>query len=136
MSGLQRTWMGIEPGDQADVEIIPENHIRDMYLSSLDIEIGFHKPSQQSSEQFSADDISRHFVRAYGGQIWGLHQAASFEYHEHALKAVVKGMQVLDLSEKKANSLGVGMGILVEETDITILKAADSHIKLKASARK
>jgi vesicle-fusing ATPase len=110
--------------------------VRDLYLAALDIEIGFHKANQQSTEQYSADDMARHLIKVYGGQMFGVGQTASFDFKGQNLKAVIRGMQVLDLSHNSANNVGATMGILVEETDVTFMKAADSHIKLKASAKK
>ena len=128
--------MGVSSGGQVEVENLHESQIRDLYLSSLDIEIGFLKASQQSSEQFSADDMTRHFIQVFSGQMFGVRQTASFDYRGHGIRAVIKGMQVLDLSHNEANKKGATMGILVEETDVTFMKAADSHMKLKASAKK
>lgn len=128
--------MSVSVGGQASVDRIPDSQVRDLYLGSLDIEIGFHKANQQATEQYSSDEMARHFVKVYGGQMFGTGQTASFDYRGQNLKAVIRGMQVLDLSRKEANDLGATMGILVEETDVTFMKAADSHIKLKASAKK
>jgi vesicle-fusing ATPase len=128
--------MEVSVGSEAAVEYIPEDEIQRLYLATLDIEVSFQKPKQQNATEFSADDMAGHFVQVYSNQMFSVGQSASFDYRGHYLTADIKGMQVLDLSHNKASNLGATMGILVEETDITFIKAANSHIKLKASKKK
>ncbi|KZT42999.1 vesicular-fusion protein SEC18 [Sistotremastrum suecicum HHB10207 ss-3] len=143
-SSFQRQWIGLSAvGDQVSVLPIEETTLRDSYAGSMDLEVGFWKPRQEIPEQYSADEIANTLIKAFGGQIFGLGQILVFDFHGQNLKAVVKGIQVLELSkaQKKgvpqpSNGHTATMGILMEQTDITIMKAADSLIKLKGSAKK
>lgn len=143
-SSFQRQWIGLSAvGDQVTVVPVDESTLRDSYAGAMDLEVGFWKPRHEIAEQFSSDEIANMMKKAFGGQIFGQGQILVFDFHGQNLKAVVKGIQVLELS--KAQKKGVPqpssahaatMGILMEQTDITISKAADSLIKLKGSAKK
>jgi vesicle-fusing ATPase len=135
--------MSLSAGDEVTAEPIPANSIHDLYLGALDLEIGFLKANLQIAEQFSADDIAKNVIKAYTGQMFGMNQVATLDFHGQTLRAVVKGMQVLELSsvQRKGNKptgsgVGTTMGILMDKTDVTIMKDPASHIKLKASSKK
>ena len=117
-------------GDGVQVQRVPSTIARS-YLQSLDLEVGFLKKNQEIAEQFSADEMAKNFVRAFDGVIFGVGEILVFDFHGQNLRATVKGLSIVDLhgtSEK--------MGILMDKTDVTIMKEPDSRIKLKSSAKK
>jgi vesicle-fusing ATPase len=71
-------------------------------------------------------------------------QLLVFDFHGATLKATVTGLQVVELAaiqskrSADANSRpSTGRtGILIPQTEVNIIKAGDSAIKLKSSARK
>ncbi len=130
-------------GDEVTIEPIPPSTLHDIYLGSLDLEVGFLKPNLQIAEQFAADDISKNIIKSYPGQMFGMNQIITLDFHGQTLRATVKGMQILELaqvqrkdSKRPTGAVGATMGILMEQTDVTIIKDPASHIKIKASAKK
>lgn len=117
----------------------------EIYLGSIDIHIGFWNKRLEIAEQFSADDITKTFIRQFSGCIFSPGQVIVFEYHGQNLRGDVKGVQVVELASMQrkgaaaaAELTGRGnqFGILMDETDVTFIKAEGSLIKLKSSAKK
>ncbi|KAG9118300.1 transport between ER and Golgi ATPase protein, partial [Ceratobasidium sp. 392] len=145
-SRSQRMWIGLSAqGDSVTVEPLDIHAIgNDVYLGSLDVEAGFWNPKQEVAEQFSADEMSQSFLKAFNGQMFSPGQILVFDFHGITLKATVSGLQVVELaalqSKRSANAApapgGHRFGILMEQTEVNFIKAGDSSIKLKSSARK
>lgn len=132
---LQRQWVGLSlSGDQVTVEPYRGNPL---YLSSIDIEAGFMRRGHEIAEAFSADEMAQNFMRAYNGIMFSVGQLLVFEFHGQMLKLQVVGMQTVELMNAAPSQGQAGQtGVLMEKTDITFLKAADSALKLKSSAKK
>ena len=131
---MQRQWIGLSiAGDQVSVEPFPD---RPPYLQSIDIEAGFLKRGHEIAEAFSADEMAQNFIRAYKDVIFTVGQLLVFEFHGQTLKLTVVGLQTVDLPNTPASHRGSTSGVLMEKTDVTFLKAADSTLKLKSSAKK
>jgi vesicle-fusing ATPase len=113
------------------------------YLQSLDLEVGFFRKGLEIAEQFSADDMAKVFTRAYNGVLMSDGEVIVFEYHGQRLKATVKGLSLLELPEEQ-RGVGPGRrsqgleqtGIVMDKTDISFIKASDSAIKIRSSAKK
>ncbi|KAH9482940.1 Vesicular-fusion protein sec18 [Psilocybe cubensis] len=146
-SAMQRQWIGLSlTGDQASVEPLPSppHPAAPSFLQSIDLEVGFLRRGHEIAEQFSADDMAKNFVKAFGGIVMSTNELVVFEYHGQNLKATVKGVSVLDIADEQrkgpiTNQRTPGhenMGILFEKTDVTFMKAPDSLIKIKSSAKK
>ena len=56
-----------------------------------------------------------------------------FDFHGQTLKAIVKGLAGIDLN---GGAPVEGAGILFDKSDVNFIKAGDSLIKLKGSAKK
>jgi vesicle-fusing ATPase len=105
----------------------------------MDMEVGFLKRGQELAEQFSADDMAKNFLRAFAGQVFGVGELLIFEYHGINLKATVVGLQTLELADAQKRGGGgapANMGLLMDKTDLNFIKAGDSAIKIKSSAKK
>ncbi|KAF9567388.1 AAA-domain-containing protein [Agrocybe pediades] len=143
---MQRQWIGLSlTGDQATVELLPSppHPAAPSFLGAIDLEVGFLRRGHDIAEQFSADDMVKNFLKAFSGIVMSADEVIVFEYHGQNLKATVKSVSVLDLADEQRKGLppsqGSGhkhMGILFEKTDVTFMKAPDSAIKLKSSAKK
>ncbi|CCO30629.1 vesicle-fusing ATPase [Rhizoctonia solani AG-1 IB] len=67
---VQRMWIGLSvQGDSVPVEPLNlESRGNDIYLGSLDLEVGLWNPKQVVDQQFSADDMSAGFAKVR--RIW------------------------------------------------------------------
>ncbi|TFK55646.1 AAA-domain-containing protein [Heliocybe sulcata] len=129
-SASQRQWIGLSlSGDEVTVSPLPDAP----YLQSLDLEIGFFRKGLEIAEQFSADEMMRNFLKAFSGILFAAGEVIVFEFHGQNLKGTVKAVSTVDLGDGQG---GAHYGIVMDKTDITFMKAPDSAIKLKASAKK
>lgn len=134
-------------GDQVPVEPLPPppHPAAPSYLQSLDLEVGFNRRGYEISEQFSSDEMTRNFIKAFSGLAMSQDQILVFEFHGQNLKATVKSVSVLDLADEQRKGVPTNAhqsgnhnftGILMDKTDVTFIKAADSLIKIKGSSKK
>lgn len=147
-SGNQRQWIGLSiAGDQVSAEPLPSppHPSAPLYLQTIDIEIGFLRKGYENSEPFSQDDLSRHFLKAFIGIVMSEGEIILFEYHGQNIRGVIKGVSVVEYADEQRRNVPPGgrssasrqdVGILFEKTDVTFMKAADSTIKIKGSAKK
>lgn len=146
-SALHRQWIGLSiTGDTVTVDVLPPPpHLAaPLFLQSIDIEVGFFRRGQQAPEQFSIDEMAKLFIRAFSGIIMAVDESIAFEFRGVPLKGTVKSVSVLELADEQRRGIpgggGAGgrrdNGILMEKTDVNFLKAPDSPIKLKSSAKK
>ncbi|KDQ08889.1 hypothetical protein BOTBODRAFT_37587 [Botryobasidium botryosum FD-172 SS1] len=139
-SSVQRQWIGVSvTGDEVDAR--PLELSNDSYLATLDLEVGFLRRGHEVAEQFDADEMQRNFIKAFNSQIFSTTQLLVFDFHGVNLKATVKGLSLLELASNqnknaKPSAHAGDMGILMEKTDINFIKAGDSQIKIKSSAKK
>lgn len=145
-SALQRQWIGLSlTGDQATVEYLPPPpHPSALsFLQAIDIEVGFLRRGFEIAEQFSSDEMTRNFIKAFNGIVMSSEQALVFEFHGYNLKATIKSTSILELADEQRGSRGSqhpasrqNVGILMDKTDVTFMKAPDSQIKIKSSSKK
>ncbi|PSR93809.1 hypothetical protein PHLCEN_2v4704 [Hermanssonia centrifuga] len=134
---MQRQWVGLSlAGDEVTVEPLP---FIPSYLQSVDLEVGFLKRGHEIAESFSADEMERNFLKAYNGILFTVGQLLVFEFHGQNLKVQVKGLSTVELADGQRRggaSASTNLGVLMEKTQVTFIKAADSTIKLKSSGKK
>ncbi|KAK7470300.1 transport between ER and Golgi ATPase protein [Stygiomarasmius scandens] len=146
-SATQRSWIGLSvQGDHVTIDTLPPppHPSAPSYLQSIDVEVGFFRPRMEIAEQFSADDIARHFIKLFNGVVMSTDEVIAFEYHGQNIKGTVKGVSLLELADEQRrqvppNQSSRGLqtyGIVMDKTDVTIMKAPDSLIKIKSSAKK
>lgn len=143
VSALQRQWIGLSLTDQVTVESLPPppHPSAPSFLQAIDIEVGFLKRGLEIAEQFSSDEMTRNFIKAFNGIAMSSDQVIVFEFHGHNLKVTIKSISILELAEEQRGSARGGpsrqnVGILMEKTDVTFMKAPDSRIKIKSSSNK
>ncbi|KAL4260658.1 Vesicular-fusion protein SEC18 [Pleurotus pulmonarius] len=95
------------------------------------------------NETFSADEMAADCIRAFNGVVFSTNEIISFEFHGEKLGGVVKSISTLELAGEQRKGVPVSdlwrdssAGILMDKTDITLMKAGDSAIKMKYSAKK
>jgi len=146
-SAMQRQWIGLSlSGDEVTVEPLPypPSPSAPSYLASLDVEVGFLRRGHEIPEQFSADEMTRNFLKALSGVIFAVDEILVFEFHGQNLKVVVKAVGIVELADEQRRggarqprpASHDRMGILMDKTDITFIKSGDSAIKIKSSAKK
>jgi vesicle-fusing ATPase len=144
---MQRQWIGLSiAGDQVTIDALPPppHPSAPSYLQSIDLEVGFVRRGHEIAEQFSADEMARNFLKAYNGIVMSTDQVLVFEFHGQNLKATVKAVALLELADEQRRGTAPGqhsvnhqyMGIVMDKTDVTFMKAGDSAIKIKSSAKK
>lgn len=141
---MHRQWIGLSAvGDETSVEPLPSppHPSAPAYLQSLDLEVGFLRPRTEVAEVFSMDEMCKNFLKAFNGIIFSPGQFLVFEFHGHNLKATVRGLSLLELADEQRGGRRDGqrqenMGVLMDRTDVGFLKAGDSSIKIKSSAKK
>jgi vesicle-fusing ATPase len=111
------------------------------FLQSIDIQVGFIRNRSENQEPYSADEISRNFVKIFSGVVFAPGEILIFDFKGEKLKMTVASMNVVELSDQQNNSrvvkqLHMEMGVVMERTDVTVMKASDSMIKIKSSAKK
>jgi vesicle-fusing ATPase len=141
---MQRQWIGLAvAGDTIPIEPCPT---QPNYLQSLDLDVGFLRKTD-SKEAYSADELARNFLKAFTGIVVAVGEYMIFDYHGQNLKVLVKSLSVLELSEQQRGGGGGrrseygpdprSFGILMDKTDITMMKASDGNgINIKSSAKK
>ena len=146
-SALQRQWIGLSlTGDQATVESLPPppHPSALLFLQAIDVEVGFLRRGFEIAEQFSSDEMTRNFIKAFNGIVMSSDQIIVFEFHGHNLKGTIKSISTLELADEQRGGARGGRnpasrqnaGILMDKTVVNFLKAPDSKIKIKSSSKK
>lgn len=146
---MQRQWIGLSlAGDQATVEPMPAppHPAAPPFLQAIDLEISFLRRGQENAEPFSADDMTATFIKVFSGIIMSENEIIVFDYRGQNLKATIKSVSALELADEQRRGVPAGQrssttgprhfGIIFDKTDVTFIKAPDSLIKIKSSAKK
>ncbi|KAF9057846.1 vesicular-fusion protein SEC18 [Panaeolus papilionaceus] len=149
VSAMQRQWIGLSlAGDQATVEPMPAppHPAAPPFLQAIDLEISFLRRGQENAEPFSADDMTATFIKVFSGIIMSENEIIVFDYRGQNLKATIKSVSALELADEQRRGVPAGQrssttgprhfGIIFDKTDVTFIKAPDSLIKIKSSAKK
>ncbi|KAG2343661.1 vesicular-fusion protein SEC18 [Suillus weaverae] len=135
----QRQWIGVSlSGDDVTIDMIPQ---APPFLQSIDIQVGFIRNRSENQEPYSADEISRNFVKIFNNVVFAPGEILIFDFKGEKLKMTVASMSVVELVDQQ-NSSRFGkqphmeMGVVMDRTDVTVMKAGDSMIKIKSSAKK
>lgn len=137
-SSMQRQWIGLSSvGDETTVEPL---QVSPLYLESVDLEIAFLRRGHEIAEIFDPEEMIRNFIKAFTGIVFAPGQLLVFEFHGHNLKVFVKSVMLLELADQQGRGQQAkrpqNMGILMANTDVVFIKASDSAIKIKASAKR
>lgn len=137
----QRQWIGASlSGDDVTIDMIHQTP-GPPFLQSIDIQVGFIRNRSENQEPYSADEISLNFVKIFNGVVFAPGEILIFDFKGEKLKMTVTSMNVVELPDQQNNSrVGkqphIEMGIVMDRTDVTVMKASDSMIKIKSSAKK
>ncbi|KAF8326418.1 vesicular-fusion protein SEC18 [Amanita rubescens] len=145
-SGIQRQWIGLSvSGESVTIEPLPfhPSPIAPAFLQSIDLEISFLRVNQDNPTQYSVEDLAKHFVRVYRDVMFSKEELLVFEFHGQNFRATVKDLAIVELADEQQRGRVsehppeyYTRGIAMERTEVNILKAANSTVKLKASTKK
>lgn len=140
-----RQWMELSLSNHVSIEILPPppNPDAPSFLQSIDLEISFFR-RQEATGQFSADEMASVFIQANNGVIMSVNQIVVFDFHGQRLKAIVKSVALVELADEQRKGAHrvsqatshVLSGIIMDKTDVNFMKASDSWIKIRSSAKK
>ncbi|CAM0137867.1 transport between ER and Golgi ATPase protein [Umbelopsis sp. WA50703] len=119
----------------------------DIYLSSMQVEVGFLRKGSQVDGELSAQQMAEAFTNAFKNQIFSHGQLLAFEFQGVTLLCRVTGLEVVELSALKKNFRGevdakhdeyqrmAQRGVLMQQTSIDFVKDPESPIRIKDSNR-
>lgn len=147
---LQRQWAGLSfPGDVVQAESYdPFAFGNSVYLGSIDIEVAYLSKGEVAPQAYDTDEMAKRFTRAFENHIFTVGQLLVFEFKGMNMKAVVTGVDVVELHEiQGGNNAPPGKhgashqsqsdrGILIAQTQVNFAAAQNGGVKLKASANR
>ncbi|OJA09579.1 hypothetical protein AZE42_10071 [Rhizopogon vesiculosus] len=136
---MQRQWIGLSlSGDVVTIDLYPQEP---PYLQSIDVQVGFVRKASENQVAYSADEISSNFIKTFNNVIFAPGEMLTFDFKGEKLKMTVTSMGLVDLPDNQNRSRSgkqpqMEMGIVMSGTDVNIMKAGDSMIKIKSSSKK
>jgi len=136
---MQRQWIGLSlSGDAVIIDVFPQEP---PYLQSIDVQVGFVRKGVENPVPYSADEMSSNFIKTFSGVVFAPGEMLTFDFKGEKLKMTVSSMSLVELSDKQnkprsGKQLQMEMGVVMSGTDINIMKASDSMIKIKSSSKK
>lgn len=115
-----------------------------VYLQNIDIEIGFASSKKIVETVYDPDEVANIFINTYMNQIFAPGQRLIMDIRNIPISILVRTVTLSDFSlEEKAGkqpstprSDQGARGILMKQTEVGIFKAANSPIKIKATAKR
>ncbi|BFZ56944.1 transport between ER and Golgi ATPase protein [Savitreella phatthalungensis] len=140
--GTQREWCRWAQNDQ--VPVIAWDPFRggeksQVYLSQLDLEVGFLQKSKATPEQFDPEDMQKVICRRFAEQPFSPGQSLVVDYRSILIKATVKAVTLSDLLGDSAEATFTDpghRGILTNQTQVEFFRAAQLPLNIKASTRR
>ncbi|KAM7204803.1 vesicular-fusion protein sec18 [Rhypophila sp. PSN 637] len=145
LSDPQRTWLGVGLMDEVVGELYdPFAFGGQVYLQNIDIEIGFASAKKIVDAVYDPDEVANIFINTFMNQIFSPGQRLIMDIRNIPISILVRTVTMSDFSlEEKAGkppstprSDQAARGILMKQTDVGIFKAANSPLKVKATAKR
>ena len=140
-----RQWMELSlSGDEVTVELLPASPHPDAppFLQSIDFVASFWKKNYENPVPYDQDEIVSKFLNAYSGLVFAPGGILTVDFKGDKLKFTIASLGVLELADeqkggaRRNNPRYMEMGVMMQKTDITIMKDGSSPMKLKASAKR
>ncbi|KAI6152389.1 P-loop containing nucleoside triphosphate hydrolase protein [Pisolithus tinctorius] len=107
------------------------------FLQSVDLHASFWKKGYVNEVPYNVDEMVQKFLAAYSGLVLAPGGILTVDFKGDKLKLVVASMNVVELPD---GGLGgktqIEMGVLMQRTDVNILKDGDSPMRLKSGAKR
>jgi vesicle-fusing ATPase len=131
-------------GDEVTVDLLPAPPHPDAppFLQSIDFIASLCKKNYENAVPYNVDEMIQKFLNAYSGLVFTRGSILIVDFKGDKLKLVVASLGVLELADGQRGGTQrhaprqIEMGVLMSKTDITIMKAGDSPMKLKTSAKR
>lgn len=139
-----RQWMELSlSGDEVTVELLPASPHPDApsFLQSIDFIASFWKKNYENPVPYDQDELISKFLNAYSGLVFAPGGILTVDFKGDKLKLIVASIGILELADeqqggRRNNPRYIEMGVIMQKTDITIMKEGGSPMKLKASAKR
>jgi len=135
-----RQWMELSlSGDFVHVDPLPTppHPHAPLFLQSVDIYASFWKKGFVNAVPYDVDEMVQRILAAYSGLVLAPGSILTMDFKGDKLKLVVSSMSLVELPDANlGRNAGIEMGVLMQTTDVTILKEGESLMRLKSSAKK
>ncbi|KAI6018275.1 P-loop containing nucleoside triphosphate hydrolase protein [Pisolithus marmoratus] len=135
-----RQWMELSlSGDSVSIGLLPSppHSQAPPFLQSIDLYASFWKRGYVNDVPYNVDEMVQKFLAAYSGLVLAPGGILTVDFKGDKLKLVVASMNVVELpDEKPGGKTQIEMGVLMQKTDINILKEGDSPMRLKSGGRR
>ena len=105
------------------------------------MQVGFIRKGVENQVPFSADEMSSNFIKTFNNVVLAPGEMLTFDFKGEKLKMTVTSMSLVELPDRRNISLSgirsqMEMGVVMDRTEVNIMKAGDSMIKIKSSSKK
>ncbi|KAI6034599.1 P-loop containing nucleoside triphosphate hydrolase protein [Pisolithus microcarpus] len=135
-----RQWMGLSlSGDFISIGLLPSppHSQAPPFLQSIDLYASFWKRGFVNEVPYNVDEMVQKFLAAYSGLVLAPGGILTIDFKGDKLKLVVASMTVVELPDGRlGGKTPIEMGVLMQKTDVNILKEGDSPMRLKSGAKR
>ncbi|KAF8138889.1 P-loop containing nucleoside triphosphate hydrolase protein [Boletus edulis] len=139
-----RQWMELSlTGDEVAVELLPASPHPDAppFLQSIDFVASFLKKGHENPTPYDQDEMISKLLNAYSGLVFAPGGILTVDFKNDKLKLAVASLGILELADeqkggRRNNPRHIEMGVMMQKTDITIMKEGGSLMRIKASAKR
>ncbi|KAG9317800.1 P-loop containing nucleoside triphosphate hydrolase protein [Chiua virens] len=135
-----RMWMELSlSGDEVTVEFLPESP---PFLQSIVFVASFWKKNYENAVPYDQDELISKFLNAYNGLVFAPGGILTVDFKGDKLKFTIASMGIAELLDeqkgggRRSHPRNIEMGVLMQTTDITVMKEGSSAMKIKASAKR
>ncbi|KAI6135198.1 P-loop containing nucleoside triphosphate hydrolase protein [Pisolithus thermaeus] len=135
-----RQWMELSlSGDFVTIGLLPSppHPQAPPFLQSVDLYASFWKRGFVNEVPYNVDEMVQKFLAAYSGLVLAPGGILTVDFKGDKLKLVVASMSVVELPDGRlGGKTPIEMGVLMQKTDVNILKEGDSPMRLKSGAKR
>ncbi|KAF9301712.1 transport between ER and Golgi ATPase protein [Mortierella antarctica] len=145
-SNMQRKWAAISLNKEIDVQPFdPSLDGPEVYLHSIEVEVGFLVKNPEHKGDFDAKEMSRHFISVFNNQVLTIDQGLVLDFQNVNLRMIPRNVELVGMDIVQNGMRGLNgqdlvtrpghRGVLTQQTQIQFVRAQDSNIKLRGAAR-
>ncbi|KAF9166801.1 transport between ER and Golgi ATPase protein [Mortierella sp. AD011] len=145
-SKFQRKWINSSLNKEIDVQTWdPSLDGREVYLSTIEVEIGLLVKNNEFRGEFDAKEMGRVFISVFNNQVLTNEQALVLDFKDVRLVAIPKKVELVSSDAlmngmrgpdgQELSSISGFRGVLTQQTQVQFVKAQGFNIKLTGAAR-